>query len=269
MSVNQAVDQALAEVLWHIPREILNVVFEPTKKAMTLDECIIEEVINFKVLRDVNLYSGIYKLIPLDRCKLLPTPIEPGMTHITDIYSGLFEVPPDVRDYKEITKVISVELPFIASHTDANPYIGTRGGSVQGALRATLNSHSPENTFVAPTPVFKGNNIIQLAPGSYTHYNWQVQCRLGYDQEFRGMNDSSVAVFSEMVREATRILIHVRRLIPNGTMFVMGGAELGPFKDYSDSCADAAEKYESLRREFLGTEHLTPEVFARLVQMAL
>ena len=271
MSVHSPIDQAIAEVLWTIPSDILRITFEPDRRNETIDEIIHRDIIDFKVSRDCNLFSGVFKNIALDNCILKPTPTEPGMVHISDTYSGLYEVPPEARDFRNISKVISVEWPFTTGRYGINaPYGGTGGAAtIPGALKATLNSHAPISSYTPPIPHYMGNNIVALIPAVFSQMNWVLQCKLEYDSEFRNMNESTISLFAKMVVQATRSRIWSTMAMKIGTSYVIGGAEIGPVKDYIDDCKDADEKYEELLLSWRGAENTSPEVFQRFIRSML
>ena len=259
-----ALEIALREVLFSIPDEILNFVFRPAEKGVSLDQCIRQDVIEFRVIRDCNIYSGQYRKIPLRECDYKITPLEPGMGAVLPVTAGLWVVPPERRDFKNIASVLGVTFPGTSEiYNGSFPY-NPHPGTMIGAAMATLESHMPAETGWVPTAVYMGNNTIKLVPGTDTQMDWIIEARLEYDTEMMSMSPDSIHDFSAMCVHAAKYHIYNYSVIKMGEGFIHSGKELGVFKDTIDKYEDSAELYKEAMLRFRGSELFNPQYFSQL-----
>lgn len=264
------VEQAIRKVIVSIPKQILDVAFEPAEKHSTIDERIRHEVIEFRVMPDCNLYSGQYKLIPLANCIYKETPMQPGMVNVTDTYGGVYVIPEEERDFKNIASVINVDYPLAINRYGLGPFVSAGGqATLVGAARATLNSHAPASSFTPPTPIYLGNNTVRMHPGTYLQTDWILTCRLEYDNEMRNMENASIATFADLVVTAVKAYIYNALIVRIDAAYLAGGVELGAIKDIILSYADANEQYEEKLLKFRGSEYLNTDTRQQLLRFVM
>lgn len=261
------IENALRTVHIRIPKQILEIAFEPIKRNESLDALILSEVVHFRVIPEINVFAGRQKRIPLGRCERKFTPAEPGLTNIFDDDGAVFLIPPDARDYKNISNVIDIEWPLAIDKFGTGPWNSSRdSASIPSALSGMLDSYAPNQSFSTPTPNYLGSNMVRLYPGAYLQNDWVLLCTLEYDTELTNMETPSGLVISSMILAAVKSYIYNKLVISLDEAFLVGGREMATVRRIIDDYATAEEEYEELKLRLRGTETMSSERFDQLLR---
>lgn len=244
-----------------IPEEILNIAFNPTNNAVSVDQTIITKVIKNRVLMECNLMAGVTKHILLTYAMIEPMhrTSQENRTFVGNF--SVYRVPEYDRDFRPIVSVSAVNYP---NYTDGLPYVYSRPGLGANAYklgRAVLESHTMTSGLVVPTGKVLpgGGDLIQLTPAQHTNVDWLVTCRLAYDENFTDLNHSAVFALMDLTLSATKAYIYNRMAIVIDQARIIHGAEQGVIRDIISKYDSEEEKYKELLSEFSGGTLLSPE----------
>lgn len=235
------ITKALSDIKFRIPKPILEETFIRRRgfdrlglrSPVSLDYRIREEVIDARVMEDVNLVGGQEVTIPLRSVvpEYLPE------------FKVVFRIPLELTDNRRIMKVYS--LIYGDGGVPTNTTMWTSGASQYvDAASALLASHSPipnvsnhyihiigENTIMA-------NMHITPSPQLY------LRCVLEADSEFSHLKPASIPIFSKLVEYAVKSYIYNKLIIEIDEAYLTGGQQLGRFMSIVEEYSDAEELYQ-------------------------
>jgi hypothetical protein len=244
------VQKAIFEAKWQIPSELLQECFiartfdpviGPQARArlpVSIDHQIRQHVVNPKVIVDTNLVGGIELTIPL--ASLVPNNISPWVTTYT--------VPKALTQGRVISRVVSMTIGqgSVMGTTNmgmqgASPLLDAASGVLSSALPIPLVSTAyiqmiGENTFLIDDNMALPNNV------------W-LRCIVEADEDFNHISPPLWLDFAELVVYATKAYIHNKLVIEVGMAQLVGGQELGRFKEILDTYSDAAQNYKDFLAE--------------------
>lgn len=233
-----AIQKAIQEVKYAIPEEILNEVFlkrefGETALPVSLDTMIREKVIDARVMVDCNLLGGTQVELPLH-----------GVTpEKVDIYKTIYRIPMSVTQNRTISRVLSLT---IGQSTMLNTsYMGVEGYSqIMEAASGMMNAQ-------AGIPIVSTAYIRLIAQNTVLVSDYLslprasfLRCYLENDDEYSQLNPMTYPHFSQLVEYAVKAYIHNKADIRTGMGRLVGGMELGRFREIIDSYADANQMYK-------------------------
>lgn len=233
-----ALQKAIQEVKFAIPEEILNEVFLKrefgrTPLPVSLDTMIREKVIDARVMVDCNLLGGTQVELPLHSV----TPEQ------VDVMKIVYRIPMSVTQNRNISRVLSLT---IGQSTMLNTsYMGVQGYSqILEASQGLMNAQSgipivstayirliAENTVLI-------SDYVSLPRASF------LRCFLESDSEYSQLNHMTYPHFTHLVELAVKAYIYNKAIIPMGMGQLVGGMELGRFREVVDSYSDANQMYK-------------------------
>jgi len=250
----------------NVPNVILKEAFIPkdTRLPNTLDFYIRDKVILGRVLPDCNIFGG----------KLAKLILEPEYIEYTDptdvmmasqtIMSGVYRIPPDKREHRNISHVIDLTYPYASNDFRSI----TSSARTVGALGIDLvRSYTYEDTYVIPRAILLSGDLIKLLPLQVTHISWVANVQLEYDEYFTNLNRSAIFPLMELVLVAVQAHIYNELIIKIDNAYIVGGQELTTIKEQVERYADANEKYQEKLLSFRGGQALDPEVLAETLKM--
>lgn len=267
-----ALDRALARIHSVIPNEVLEAAFEPWNYDISLDRLIIENVILKKVRDDISLRGGkVFQIIlNMDWCKYTSSP-SPYALGIAGSYST-YRIPPEAREHRDISCILQVKFPYSIGTSATGTFYNdcsVKGNTLGGLACAALQEQTGANLLVSPTGIIRPGNVVQLSPPQMNFVPWDIRVRLKYDDNFSGMDVSTVYPFARLCEFAVKSYIYTKLIFKVESNMVFKGAELGVMRDQVQSYQDATEKYDEELILVGGAEVLDPErlkgVFARMV----
>lgn len=258
--MSNAIDLALRKINMSIPRQILEQAFqkEPDERSKSLDECIVDKVINGFVRPDLNSISGKFKEIALNPDWCVETYVPEGYTAaIPLIPYAVYHVPSYARENRNISQTIGLKSPYTSYGS-----IGTFGGIVgtpglgvnAGNLACSiLDGMTGEKTPILPTPILLQGNKIKLTPmemSMMTMFPWILQCRLEFDIDFTNLTPDALSSFCELVLSAVKSYIYNVTIVDMDMGVVHSGQPIGIFREIITEYKDQFERYEVLRNDF-------------------
>lgn len=247
------IEYALIEIYSQIPVEILNLAFAPENFRSTLDDLILDKVIQMRVLSDCNIVGGHMKDIPLIYEYVESTVPMQGTSYLASNYHSLYRIPPEVRDNRIIVAVHKIKYPYTFTNVPSMTFNAQNfGATMESVTDAVLNSHTFGRTPALPTPILRAGDLVQLDPPQSTHIDYFLECRLGYDKDFLNLNNQAIAGFQKMCLYAVRAYIYNELIIKLDRAAMEGGMEISSIKDIVSSYADSNEKYEEALKRFQG-----------------
>jgi len=238
-----AITKALIDIKFTIPKDILDLAFIKryqyyTAEFITIDKLIIDNVIEAKVLPDLNVVRGQEISINLDNCNL--TTVSPDSFRIETI----IKVPPNILNGRNIISPLSVVLEYGPMNTGSTNYLTQ-------LTEVAVNSRSPTNGFSTTDLELIGNNTILVhenLPMIFGYLNVMIE----NDKNMNNLNPKFYNIFGELCIWATKAYIYNTLIVDLNKGIIIGGHELSIIKDIVDSYQDAYEQYQTLLKEKMG-----------------
>lgn len=235
-----AVTKALSDIKRQIPRQILEDVFRIRYNARhaglkSIDDSIINQVIQPRVMIDCSLLGGDEVLLPMESAEL------DNIDAITQVY----HFPKAMTNDRSIVSVLAIEYynPFMTAWM--NPATGQCQAPFNLQLgRMMSNVHAPQpKTFNARTTLI-GENTVLVKGFNLPVGNYGMRVILEYGNRMAGLNPRHYKHFSKLCVLATKAHCYNVRVIDIGEAELSGGRELGRYNQVVDGYSDADEQYE-------------------------
>ena len=257
-----AVRQALTHIYSVVPNPILEAAFKPYEANASLDNLILSKVLLARVRDDISLRGGKILKIILNQnwCKYTSSP-SPYALGISGAYT-VFHIPPEARDSRDISCILGVRFPYTLGTSNSCSFYNNntiKGNTLSGLACAALQSQTGANQLSTPQAMVMPGNIIKLDPPQYNFVPWQVTTRLRYDDNFSGMDVSSIRPFCQLCEYAVKAYIYVNLIMLIESNMVVKGAELGVIKDIVSRYEDANDKYEEQLIAMGGSQIYEPD----------
>lgn len=233
-----AIQKAIQEVKFAIPQEILNEVFLKrefgrTPLPVSLDTMIREKVIDARVMVDCNLLGGTQVELPLA-----------GVTpELVDTYKTIYRIPMSLTQNRLISRVLSIT---ISQSTMMNSsYMGVEGYSqileaAKGMMAAQAGIPIVSTAYIR----LIAENTVLVSDYMSLPRSAFLRCFLENDSEYSQLNSMTYPHFSQLVELAVKAYIYNNAIIPMGMGQLVGGMELGRFREIIDSYSDANQMYK-------------------------
>lgn len=266
--MHDAVQVVLRHVFSRIPKPILQEAFIPKEVDVpnTIDHYIDLFVIS-KVLQDCNLYAGKMKRILLTQDYLEPVQVPIPYSSLAAATIGVYRIPPEQREYRDISHVHSLTYPYSASGYTSVSYPSNAGEGITMASKAAdvIGSHNYANVSITPRPILLAGDLVRFDPPTLAHIDYILVCTLKYDTNFTNLNPSAIMPLAELVLCATKIFIYNELVLQIDKARIIEGFEQGRFKEIVDSYYDETTRYEELLLSFRGAANLDPEYAMALI----
>lgn len=238
-----AIDKAIQDAKWEIPEEILQEIFlkrefGQQQLPVSLDTMIREKVIDARVMPDCRLLGGTQVELPLH-----------GVTpEQVDIYKIVYRIPMSLTQNRRISRVLGLT---IGQSTMMNTsYMGVEGYSqileaAQGLMSAQSGIPIVSTAYIrliAENTVLV-SDYLSLPRASF------LRCFLEQDDEYSSLNGPTYPHFSHLVELAIKAYIYNKGRIKIGMAQLVGGMELGVFRETVDSYSDANQMYKDYVKE--------------------
>lgn len=255
-----AIDLALRKIYISIPKPILELAFqkEPDERQKSLDECIVDKVIDGFVRPDLNSISGKFKEIALDPAWCIQTYVPSGyMSAVPLIPYAVYSIPSHARENRNLSQVISLKSPYISlgsigqiAGTVGTPGLGLNAGNLACTI---LDGNTGAKTPILPNPILLQGNKVKLTPmemSMMTMFPWILECRLEFDSDFTNMTPDTLSSFCELVLSAVKSYIYNTTVVEMDMGIVHSGQNIGAFKEIIMEYKDQFERYQVLRNDF-------------------
>lgn len=256
-----AITHMLENIHANIPEEILDLAFNLKGDARSLDQAILDEIVQNRILPDVSAIAGQYKEIVLDPKWASTSTIEAFNYDHHVVPYVVYTIPPEYREHRRIVAVMELGLPY-GSHSSlammggmgrACQYMGVTAGTyAEGAL----NGITGNNNLLMPTPILLDGSRVKLTPmefGMLQSYSMVLKCRLEYDPDFTNLTPDAVIQLSKLGVTAAKAYVYNKLIIKLDQGAIMSGQEIGKIREIVESYSDQQERYDVLREEFHGS----------------
>ncbi|MEQ5216078.1 MULTISPECIES: DUF7484 family protein [Proteus] len=256
-----AIDHALSDLLWGgIPRELLEAAFLENDTAyyhsgvrrvlnVSLADAIRTKVIDAKVRRDCDAVGGTQVIIPLRGVEFIKH----------DHFTTTFRVPMTLTGGRVITSILAVMYGFpdtlfgapgngIGAYSGAyNP--GCGNGAFQQGMQSMLQSYSPAPEIQLTNVAIIGQNQICIYETQMVTNQLTLRCVVTNDPELNNIPARSYPKFAKLVRYAVQAYIYNKLNIKVDQGQLVGGMELGAFKDTLQTYSDSLQNYDDYLKE--------------------
>lgn len=240
---------ALDRVNYEIPPEVLRYTFSPTRydpsknglirdysTGISNDTVVRRQVIDARVMVDINLCSGVELFIPL-------TGVEGERV---DNWTYIYRIPKDLTQGRTITEVYG--LSYGQGHTLGN--VGTIAEDRSMVLEAAaglMQSNAAWTQVQTAYCSLVGDNTVMVTNMNRVPGISYLRCLVTHEPNLSNIPKSYADKFSELVILAVKAYIYNRTIIQLDEGAIRGGASLGRIREIVDSYADTNQMY----REFL------------------
>lgn len=258
-----ALRSALSQIYNSIPLPILEAAFNYSEYSdQSLDDLIKEKVLLARVRDDVSIRGGkIFDLIlSLDWAKYTSSP-SPYALGISGSYST-FLIPPEAREHRDISCVLSMRFPYTISTSISGNFYNTcsvQGNTLGQLACAALQNQTGAQQLANPTGIIYPGNLLVVTPPQIQFIPWNVRVRLRYDDNFSGMDVSTLRPFVHVCEAAVKAYIYTNLIMKIESNVVFRGAEIGVMRDIVNSYAEANERYEECLLQMGGAEVYDPQ----------
>jgi hypothetical protein len=244
------IQKAIAEVKYSIPMEILQQAFvvQPFKHIsgpnvarpvpVSIDHQIRQQVINPRVIEDCNLNGGVEINIPM--LDLVPNNVSP--------YDVIYTIPKSLTQGRSIVGIKSMTVGQGSVRGTTN--MGMTGASpMMDAAGSVLASALPIPLVSTAYVQLIGENTVLINDNMALPNNVWLRCIVEADSDFSHLQSRTYGRFAELVEYAVKAYIYNVLVIEVGMAQLVGGQELGKFKEILESYADANENYKTFLRD--------------------
>lgn len=238
-----AIQKAIQEVRHAIPEEILNEIFLKrefgrTALPVSLDTMIREKVVDPRVMVDCNLLGGTQVELPLGS-------IQPEQV---DIYKTIYRIPMSVTQNRLISRVLSLT---ISQSTMLNSsYMGVQGYSqILEAAKGMMNAQAGIPIVSTAYIRLIAENVVLVSDYLSLPRTSFLRCFLENDSEYSQLNAMTYPHFCHMVELAVKAYVYNKAIIPMGMGQLVGGMELGRFREIVEGYSDANQMYKDFIKE--------------------
>lgn len=245
------VTKAISDIKFEIPPEVLQYTFAPTRydpsknglirdysTATSMDTLIRRQVIEGKVMVDVNLCSGVEVFIPLVNVK----------SERVDNWTMVYTIPKDLTQGRSITEVYG--LSYGQGHTLGNVGVISEDRSmVLEAAAGLMQSNAAWTQVQTAYCTLVADNTVMVTNMNRIPGIMFLRCLVAHDPNLANLLPAYADTFAELCILATKAYIYTRTIIPLDEGAIRGGASLGRIREVIDSYADAVTMYKEYLRD--------------------
>jgi hypothetical protein len=240
-----AISKALDEVKFRIPRQILDKVFTQRnlryrQTPPSLDEQILAAVIRPRVMVDCNLVGGTEAFIDLSGVQF----------ERADDYTSVYRIPKSRTNGRSINSVLNITFSDPTKVSSYGVAAGQQNTMMMQVGSSVMDAHGSIPVTSTSTVQLIGENVVMVRDTVLLPANIYLRCILANDEQMSHIQLRSYPAFSNLVVLAVKAYIYNEYVIQLDIGELMGGMNIGRFKEIVDTYADANELYQ----EFLTTK---------------
>lgn len=242
---------AIDRVRWEIPPEVIQYAFTPTRydpssnglirdysTAVSIDTLIRRQIVEARVLVDLDLCSGVEVFIPMVGVE--------GMR--VDAWTMVYTVPKSLTQGRSITEVYG--LAYGRGHTLGNVGVVSEDRSmVLEAAAGVLQSNSSWTQVQSAYCTLVADNTVMVTNMNRIPGIMYLRCLVSNDPNLSNLGGFMADAISELVELATKAWIYSRTIVPLDEGAIRGGASLGRIREVIDSYSDASTMYKEYMKE--------------------
>jgi len=243
--------RALDTIKFEIPPEVLRYTFSPTRydpsknglirdysTGVSMDTIIRRQIIEGKVMIDINLCSGVEVFIPMHNVK----------SERVDNWTMVYTIDKELTQGRSITEVYG--LSYGQGHTLGNVGVISEDRSmVLEAAAGLMQSNAAWTQVQSAYCTLVADNVVMVTNMNRVPGIMYLRCMVAHDPNLANLPMSYSDAFSELCILATKAYIYNRTIIPLDEGAIRGGASLGRIREVVDSYADAATMYKEYLRD--------------------
>lgn len=240
-----AIQKALDEVKFRVPRQILDQVFMTINKRawqrqpVSLDEWMMREVVRPRVLIDCNLVGGTEAFISLDGCLL-----ERG-----DDFTTIYRIPKEKTQGRTIMSVLNITFTDPTRLTNIGS-TNTQGSSMMLRLaEGMMDAHGAMPIVSSARVQLIAENTIMVRDNTFLPANCYVRVILANDENMSHIQLRSYHHFAKLVELAVKSFIYNNMRIEMAEAMLSGGQALGVINEAINEFSDSEELYQTYLRE--------------------
>lgn len=245
MAVEPALSYFLSYITLNIPPEILNMCVDYSK-TQTVDQFIKDIILEKYVFKDINARAGKEIKVNVNpawrRREMMYCEDTIGISDYVNI--GVYEIPPQVREFRPIVNVITISGNFGIGFFGMGGVSGNNiySPSINSYANNLIESRTYQNSPPKPDVILMDSTMIKVIPDSYVG-GFMLHCVIGYDQNFTNINTSLLHELRSLMLLQTKKWIYTNFVIKIDANEVRSGMEIGAFKDIVSTYASAEEDY--------------------------
>jgi hypothetical protein len=239
-----AIQKAIDEIKYTIPRPILETVFIKKELMMrntpiSIDSQMLLEVIRPRVLIDCNLIGGTEAIVSLQG-------IQP---EITNQYTSVYRIPKQRTQGRSIISALNVTFadPRISAYDGGSFGIGN--STVLQTAQGVFDASAAMPNISSSDIQIIGENVVMIRGTSLLPTNIYLRCMIANDDNLSHLQLRSYKPFATACILAVKSYIYLEYAIKMDQGELYGGQNLGKFKDIVDGYSDAEELYQTHLRE--------------------
>ena len=235
-----ALQKAIDEVKFRVPRQILDAVFIQRDRRwrqtpISIDEHILNEVVRPRVLIDCNLSGGTEVFIPLDN-----TPV----TRTND-YTSVYRIPKDRTQGRSIISVLNITFSDPTKVSSYGVAAGTQNTIMLQAGQSVMDAMGSIPVTSTARVQLIGENVVMVRDTVVLPANIYLRCILANDENMSHLQLKSYRPFAELVVLAVKAYIYNEYIIQMDLGELHAGQMLGRFKEIIETYAEADELYRT------------------------
>lgn len=233
------ITKALDEIRMTIPPQILQQVFvtqdmhRSCPQTVSMDTRIREEVLERRVLPDVNLIGGTEAFLPLQ---------DPVRTEQVDPYTVIYHIPDEVTQNRAIVQVYSVHFAMLGYHNAgmAMQHMETPMGN---ATRQVLDSATRTPPAATSYVNMIAHNTVMVRFVYVPYPQAFMRVRLADDEAMSSIRPQAMHEFAYLCVHAVKAYIYNTMMITMDQGYLSGGQQLGMFREVIQGYQDADQMY--------------------------
>lgn len=218
---------------------------------LPLTEHIEDEVWRGRVYTDINSQSG--QSMEIDLGGLVPKPY--AHTRLGNLSGMIFHIPEDRRDGRNIISVIQGTSNIY--NLGGNIANGVGQTSLMEGLASKMLNHvaGMPGLNTPPTVAYIGANNIIVYGNFVQYYTLRIRCEIENDPDLINFGRRSSNQLFLLMEQATKTMVFNRLALPVDQARMVGGFEIGRFREVLDGYSDADKLYQELLEEWGRVAH--------------
>lgn len=235
----------------NIPVEILQVALhEPSQNwvraPVSMEHLLMTKVIRPRVYVDLDIVGG--KLALIDLTGLVPDYVD----NFTTVYS----VPPDRLDNREILSILGVTYAPFTGHYNTGygtaPISHCSINDFNSAGQRMMDSHSAAPSVGNALAEIIGFNTVSVRDTDRISPNYHMRVLLSNQDNLANVHPKSYIKIAQLALMATKSFCYNKLIVKMDQGYIVGGQELGVFRDLVSNWSDAETMYYEFLTETMG-----------------